>query len=765
MTTTPTRNSVHVSPVLLCLLALTACGGGGGGGTTGGGGTGGPLPTGTVSATHSGLLSAAAGSGQVRVHYRLPGAGFEAALFHANSSVNLVSGAAQQEGLTGTSFTVSSLANGQERFFALGIRPTGSSTYVQAGEILRARPSATTIHVDASAAAGGNGSAGTPFRTLQEGMTAMASQPGANVWVRDGSYTAALVPPGAQVYGGFASFSLGSRDPAAGLTIVTSTGVQAAMEANTAGNRVVIDGFRLDGNNSGFYGIDLQNVDLDVRSVTIRRTSDRGLRLRNTSTNENLVVQLVGCTVQQCGADGANFFGPFDVRVDACSFDANVQEGIDFGPLVALPGLSSSLSITHSRFANNGAEGVDASLDRPLGITAGNGNFNVTVRGCTFTGNSLDGLLVDQEHEAAPGWSMRTIVRDCTASNNGLAGVHVDFDAQGQLMLHGIRSTGNGTDGILLTSEISSGVAIASACHLAGNLGAGIRTSAGNKIVLASHCTFAGNQQGGMISASAARESSAVNCIFDAQSTPTSLVRQLNNATGNSASAAVFANAPLAYTRATAHSNGVLTLPSAPTFAQGLRVELADDGTAFTAVQNVGSTVILDSTPTILRLPVAVAAFPSSSVVDNLALAGGSVAIGAGMKELGTGNVDAGPLGSPLQTIPGTAEPIADTLVYLDQIAPAPNVALGASQAVTLRFASTANAGASVDGGSVTNTSVRVINSSGNTVAAGLTTSASTITLAPPGGGWPSGALRLEVHRSVTVGGVAVSHPVLYPLR
>lgn len=760
-----TRSSVFATPLLLSLLALTACGGGGGGGTTGGGSTGGPIPSGAVSATHTGLLSAAAGSGAVRVHYRLPTSGFDTALFHGTTSTNLVSGAPALTGLSGTSVTVSGLANGTERFFALAIRPTGTTTWVQAGEILRARPSATTIHVDASASAGGNGSLGAPFRTLQEGMTAMGSQPGANVWVRNGSYTAAVVPPGAQVYGGFATFALADRDPTAGLTIVTATGVQAALDVSTLGNRVVVDGLLLDGNNSGFYGIDMQNVDLDVRSVTVRRFSDRGLRLRNTSTNENLVVHLISCTVQQNGADGANFFGPFDVRVDACGFDANVQEGIEFGPLVALAGLTSTVSITHSRFANNGAEGVDASLDRPLGVTAGTGNFDVTVRGCTFTGNTLDGLLVDQEHEAAPGWSMRAIVRDCTASNNKLAGVHVDFDSQGQVMLHGIRSTGNGTDGLLVTSEINSGHAVVSACHLAGNLGAGIRTSTGNKIVLASHTTLAGNGQGGFLSQSAARESAAVNCIFDMQSSPTSLVRQFSNVTGTSSSAAVFTNAPIAYTRATAHSSGVLTLPSAPTFAQGSRVELADNGTSFTAVQNVGSTVILDATPTILHLPVAVAAFPSTSITDDLTLATGSVAIAAGMKETGAANVDAGPLGSPLQTVPGTAEPIADTLVYLDLISPAPNVALGASQPVTLRFASTANPSATVDSATVTNTSVRVVNSTGGVVAAAQAVSASAITLNPPGGGWPSGALRLEVHKSVTVGGVAVAHPVVYALR
>jgi hypothetical protein len=37
--------------------------------------------------------------------------------------------------------------------------------------------------------------------------------------------------------------------------------------------------------------------------------------------------------------------------------------------------------------------------------------------------------------------------------------------------------------------------------------------------------------------------------------------------------------------------------------------------------------------------------------------------------------------------------------------------------------------------------------------------------LTPPGGGWPAGALRLELHRAIAAGTVAIAHPTIYPLR
>ena len=105
-----------------------------------------------------------------------------------------------------------------------------------------------------------------------------------------------------------------------------------------------------------------------------------------------------------------------------------------------------------------------------------------------------------QEHEAAPGWFASVDVRECTAKNNGRAGFHVDADGDGEYLLHRLRSTANGTDGVWISSETQAGQVVLSSCYLAGNLGAGARASLGNKPILASHCVFAGNLEAGLVS-------------------------------------------------------------------------------------------------------------------------------------------------------------------------------------------------------------------------------------------------------------------------
>ena len=689
-------------------------------------------------------------------------------MFHATTTAGLLAGT--QVAVSGDALTISGLANGTERVFSLAIRPTGGSSWTLAGAAVRARPLASAIYVDAAASAGGNGSLASPYRTLQEGLTAAGLAGSANVFVRDGSYTTGLVGAGTHVYGGFPSgtaFTIDNRDPLAGLTIVTAATAQAAFEANTAGTRVILDGFSLAGNNVGAYGIDQQNVNVDARSITIRSFTDRGIRLRNpinpTSPQftQNIAVQLVNVVSQQNGADGLSVVGPYELRIDSCAFDANAQEGVEFGPLYAMNGLTSTADVSYSRFANNGSEGFDASLSRPTNQTGG-GLFDIAFRGCTFSGNGLDGLLIDQEFEDPTGptvWSAKSVVRDCTASENALAGFHVDFDGLGETMIHNVRATGNSTDGVLLTSETIPGHSVVSSSHMAGNLGAGLRVTSGtgNKIALASHCTFAGNQQGGMLSP--ARESSATNCVFHLQPTPTQNVRELGNATISSASAAAFTNAPNSYARVNANTNGALTLAAAATFSAGASVELADNGTALTAPTVAGTSVVLSANPTLRRVPAALAAYPSTSIVDNFSLALGSTAIAAGMKEQGAADVDAGPIGSPIGDTPGLSDPIASDLLWIERVTPAPSVTLGSSQSVIIRFNS------SLTSVSVTSTRMRVISGASAVVAAGISVVGNTITLTPPGGGWPAGALRLELHRAIAAGTATISHPTIYPLR
>ena len=726
------------------------------------------MPSTPIAVDHSGVLSAAAGDASVRLDLRRPPAGFESAVFHATTSAGLLAGT--QVAVPSDTVTITGLSNGIERVFSLAIRPTGGSAWTLAGAAVRARPAAQIVYVDAAAGAGGNGTLAAPFQTLQAGLTAAAAVT-ANVWVRDGSYAPSLVPPGVHIYGGFAAgaFTLANRNSLAGQTIVSAATAQTALDVNlVTGNetpeRVLVDGFLLQGNSTAAFGLDLQNLDLDARSVTIRQFADRGIRLRNpvNVTNpaftQNLEVQLVNVLSQQNGADGCNLLGPFDLRVDSCAFDANVQEGMEFGPLLAMNGLTSTVDITHSRFSNNGSEGCDASVDDVLQQNGGSGTIQLSFRGCTFSGNGLDGLLVDQEHDATS-WTSNATVRDCSASENALAGFHIDFDGRGAMLVHNVRSTCNGTDGVLVTSETDAGHAVVSSSHLAGNLGAGLRVTSGtgNKIVLASHCTFAGNQAGGMLSPS--RESSATNCVFHLQPTPISNVRELGNATISNSSAAAFTNAPNSYARVNANSNGSLTLAAAATFSAGATVELADNGTALTAPQVAGTNVVLSANPTLRRLPAGLTAYPSASIVDNFALALGSAAIAAGMKEAGAADVDAGPLGSPLADNPGISDPIPGALLWLDQVTPAPGASLGSSQAVNLRFSAT------LDGASATNARMRVISGASTVVAASITVVGNLITLNPPGGGWPAGTLRLEIHRDIAAGSTTFTHPTIYPLR
>jgi len=192
------------------------------------------------------------------------------------------------------------------------------------------------------------------------------------------------------------------------------------------------------------------------------------------------------------------------------------------------------------------------------------------------------------------------------------------------------------------------------------------------------------------------------------------------------------------------NSSGTLGLAAAASFATGATVELADDDTARNAAQVSGTTVVLSSAPTLRRLPTALLAYPGSTVAEDIRLAASSVMAGQAMKEVGTPNVDPGPFGAAVGGQPGIADPLPQALVWLDQVTPTPPTALGSSQAVSLHFSQ------AIAAASVTSTRVRVLDAGGNAVAAGVVPSGSTITLNPPGGGWPAGALRAELHRGIT---------------
>src|SRR5262245_43026220 len=338
-------------PTLLLLLLAACGGGGGGGGTVTPGGPPGPLPSGPGITVHAGLLAAAAGNGEVRVEYDLPESNFEAALFHSANSATILA-TTPITPLSGTARTITGLTNGLQRFFVLGIRPAGGSAWTQAGEILRATPNAP-IFVDASAGGGGNGTLAAPFQSLAAAAVA-APATGANIWVRAGTYTGPVqAKAGTHVFGGFAAgaaFTLDNRNAQSGVTIVTAGALQAALDASlpSLSARIVFDGIACRGNGTGFYGVDTEHADLDLRSLTISGFADRGIRMRHLGVGgtapatEIANAQIVNCTVQQNGADGLSLQGAYNLRIDGCNFNANVQEGIQLGPLYGINGFTTT---------------------------------------------------------------------------------------------------------------------------------------------------------------------------------------------------------------------------------------------------------------------------------------------------------------------------------------------------------------------------------------------------------------------------------------
>src|SRR5262249_38743735 len=150
--------------------------------------------------------------------------------------------------------------------------------------------------------------------------------------------------------------------------------------------------------------------------------------------NEPSVVTICSCTVRGNGAEGVHLRGPFVLHLDGSRFDDNGQEGVDCSTLTALDRGTSGLTVTDCACGASGAEGPAASRAQPPLTTVGSGRFEVLIRGCRFEQNALDGLLVDQEHELAPGWYAHIVVRECEATGNGGCGVHVDADAAGDFL-------------------------------------------------------------------------------------------------------------------------------------------------------------------------------------------------------------------------------------------------------------------------------------------------------------------------------------------
>ena len=754
--------------VLATLLALIGSCGGGGAAGGGGGQTPVDPPSGVNDPPYvATLLSGAADdAGRARLHWALPGAGFEAALFQSTSAVSVYGGAPVATGLSGTSTTRTGLPNGVIQFFGIGVGPIGSGTYTPSGAVLRVLPAAP-IYVDAAAnpVVADGMSPATAFPSLDLALELAANSGGGNVWVKDGTYTGTqlLLTGNVHLCGGFGgAFTLASREPLAGNTVVQAPTGQVLFSISATPQSTVIDGMCLDGRDISTVGVDVDDSEAELRSLKVRAFTGRGIRLRSTLGlfADELDVMITGCAVTRNGADGISLSGAFDLRIYGSNFDANLQEGVDMDDLVALDGGKATLVIEGCRFFGNGTDGLDADLAQPPLTPATTGLFAIEIRASRFERNGRAGVLIDHDFEAIPGYSADTLVRECIALANGTTGIQIDADGPGAVVVHGCLISANVGDGLVVGSDTNSDVAIVSATALTGNLGAGIRTLLGVKTVATSQCIIAGNGAGGVVSTG--RDSATTSSIYYLQDAAGQNVRSWFDVTVTDPLAGTFTNSPEEYLRVTARMGTDLTVAGMPALMPGVPIELNDDTESLTASRVAPPVITASSLPAGFTVPGSLTAFGNgASVIEDYQLPSGSPALGEGLTTQGGPAQDAGVFGSPVAQAPGVPEEERRELLFPVGLTPPPVTVVGANDSIAIDFSKTLSAG------SVTSTTVRATTSPGGAdLVIGLSTNGARITVDAPGGGWGNQDFVIELHRGLAAqDGTALTTPIALPFR
>lgn len=748
-----THTFVPLRSTALAAALLTfvsgACGGGGG---SGGSATA-PVPADTGALPVAlGLNSIAAGDGSVHVRWDARtsnGAAANVGIFRSTSSTTVYQGAPFATATGAGSLVVASgLANGTTYYFGLAV--ANGAAWQPSGAVFSATPRAPVFVDAASTALAPDGtSAATAFPTLAAGVAAAVNAGGGNVWLAEGTYATAplSLPAGIALQGGFAhDFAFATRDAEAHVTRIRGTAGLFVLEIFGGGGSVALDGLVVDANHAASFGVDVDSTDAQLGALVVENSASHGLRLRDTSSVGAVHVDLAGSWVRGSAGEGLSLAGTFKLGLYGSRFSANAREGVSLGQLVAKNGLSASLHVRDCAFAGNGEDGLDCQLGRPP-VIAGSSSFAVTIERSLFEENGwnsgglpIAGLRVDIDYELVPNWSADILVRGCTARANRGDGIFLDLDAASTTLLHRVLASGNTADGLRVSSETASALAVASNSAFTGNLGAGARVHLGNVPLAATHCIFGGNVQGGLVSSNVT--STASSSVAWLGGTPYSGARAHFSATVADEFTPVFTNVPVEYQRVASFDGTDVVLASASSFAAGDRVEIADDGVARTIDSVLGPTRFhVTPVPAALATPASIARFAgAASVTENYAASPGSIADDGGMPAPAGPAPDAGPGGGPSGGSPGFEGGVLADLFRVAAATPGTNVALGASTPLVFSFR-----GGTLSAASIAN-QVRVRDAAGTLLAVATSASAGNLTVQAPAGGWPSGDVVVELH-------------------
>lgn len=287
-----------------------------------------------------------------------------------------------------------------------------------AAVLLLAAPAAAQIHVDASAAPGGDGQTWqTAFKTLEEAFS--VASPGNRVWVADGVYTptverspgdprsvAFTPPPGVRMFGGFAGdeLTLAERAGLVRQTVLSGElGVPGDPRDNARnvvilegnGARHTVDGFTIRGGYADGTGMSRGggaiSIQLGVKTIRGCNFTDNSGRVGGAILVGISVIEIDRCTFDGNSAErlGGALYATADFSATNCRFTRNVarQRG---GAVYANQGLLDVEDVPRTRFQNCvffdnlAMVGGAAFVGDPAGVIA---SGKVAFSGCTFVGN------------------------------------------------------------------------------------------------------------------------------------------------------------------------------------------------------------------------------------------------------------------------------------------------------------------------------------------------------------------------------------------
>ncbi len=334
-------------------------------------------------------------------------------------------------------------------------------------------------YVNAHASGGDGLSHESPHPTLESAVGSAIAMPGVNFYLAGGDYPGKVVLfGGMMIYGGFdESFAPASRDPEQNPTRFQAE-TRDDLVLIAPGKRLVgLDGVRLSGQKRGARGIVAEECNLRLTNIEVQGFTRQGIRLRSDDDPDSRLVGFIaGSTVSQNQSEGLLITGTVDLKIVACTFEDNSQEGIEASPITVATREKLRLEVDRCVIRGNGDLGLTIEIGEFPKQKSQNGRVRISLTGNIIEENRNLGISLDIQYQEESHIDLRAKILQNRIAGNHRAGLHIDGDASADFRIAHNEIVGNGESaGIWITGESPYPFYHVHHNLIAENQGAGVR--------------------------------------------------------------------------------------------------------------------------------------------------------------------------------------------------------------------------------------------------------------------------------------------------